>query len=356
MPKFTLAENDTPEIDPDALQVKLTGFGVDPDDLTKEPENVQLPDEDEHVTDDNVLAEDTENASTSSPDLEEIPLTQRNEPAVSAEEVEVVSTAVDEKDAEAEIQDIEAMLRGNRKTRAQKKAEKEAKAKLAEESVSTAPQGKRKKDIFVIGAGVAAVLLAGFFIAFFLGVFDSTHSIGMTMDEFKTAYGKTSAYAVIKDYGFAFPDVTYTDDSTDTTDKKAESSVSTYTGYVQNSLNYQLAITGTVNKDSQKINGMRVVFLLTSSSVFDQIRVVYSPYIQVLFPDMTVKESVEFLSALYTSKDPVTVKGNYALNLSTNTSDGTGYCTLYIVNKADASELTKTLESQTAAASATAAG
>ena len=125
MPKFTLAENDTPEIDPDALQVKLTGFGVDPDDLTKEPENVQLPDEDEHVTDDNVLAEDTENASTSSPDLEEIPLTQRNEPAVSAEEVEVLSTAVDEKDAEAEIQDIEAMLRGNRKTRAQKKAEKE---------------------------------------------------------------------------------------------------------------------------------------------------------------------------------------------------------------------------------------
>ena len=45
MPTFTTSNIDTPDIDPDALTVRLLGPEPDADDLVKAPENVSMPEE-----------------------------------------------------------------------------------------------------------------------------------------------------------------------------------------------------------------------------------------------------------------------------------------------------------------------
>jgi len=128
------------------------------------------------------------------------------------------------------------------------------------------------------------------------------------------------------------------------------SDVRTFTSYVDNTVNYQMAISGSVYKSDTNIKALQVVMLLSKSTAFKEVLIIYAPYIQVLYPDMTTEEATTYLSELYTSTDAVTVKGNYGISMEKGTAGTQFYCSLNIISTKDS----KKYEADFAAASASA--
>ncbi len=320
MATFATKDTNTTDIDPEALTVNLLGPKPDPDDLVITAPNVKP------VADDPVSDNPEDNES-----IDKI-LKAQNTP------VERPS------DDEEEIKAIEEMLRSNKSTRMKK--QKEAGMK------SEKPAGKKGIDPIVVVSAIVAAILIFVFIAFFTGMFNSSSTLKMTLKEFSAAYAKTDAYEAISGYGFAFPEVAY-DEETAGTDSasSSDSDVRTFSGYLDNTVNYQLAVSGSVNKSDDNIKALRVAMLLSNSSAFNELLVIFAPYVQVLYPEMTTLEATTYLSDIYTSEDPVTVRGNYGLALDTGSVGTTFYCTLDIVSSKDASALAADITAEDAAAS-----
>ena len=346
MATFATKDTNTTDIDPESLTVNLLGPEPDPDDLVIVQQNVKLP-ENKIVSDDSSLHDDadsdlkdydsTDNDSEDDESIDKILRAQKP--------IQVNSDA--DRD-EAEIKAIEDMLRSKKSTRIKKQ-----KITNQQESSPKGP-GKHRIDPIVVVSGIVAAALIFVFAAYFLGLFDkSSNSIGMTLDEFSAAYAKTDAYnKVIASYGFAFPAVTLDPEAAapDASGSTATSDVRTFTAYVDNTVSYQVAISGSVNKSDSNIKALQVVMLLSKSTSFNEVLVIYATYIQVLYPDMTTKEATTFLSELYTSTDAVTVKGNYGLAMEKGTAGTKFYCSLNIISSKDS----KKFAADYAAASASA--
>jgi hypothetical protein len=112
-----------------------------------------------------------------------------------------------------------------------------------------------------------------------------------------------------------------------------------------------MCITGSVNKSDANIKALRVIMLLSNSSSFKDVLVVFAPYVQVLYPDMSTQDAATYLSTLYTSTNPVTVKGNYGLAFEKGSSGSTFYLTLNIISAKDANIYISQAASSSAAAS-----
>lgn len=326
MPTLANLDNDMPDVDPDALTVNLSGKGPDNEDLVKMPKNVQMP-EDQQVEEFGMAnASSLEDAKTSADE------TTNEDPSA-------VWTGVSDKDEE-EIREIENLLR-------KKKSERMRKQKT--EAVA---QPKKKVDVIVIISSILAVALAGLAIAYFAGLFNSSDSIGMTTEEFAKAYGTTSGYTAISKYGFAFPEISFFDDqNTEATETGATpSDYRNFSGYFENTLNYQFAVRGVVNKSDAKITSMSAMLLMRSSKAFNDSKVVFAPILQVLFPELTIQQSIDLLNQLSANKETVTVRGNYAIVFLTSDTEDPAYGELYIVSKDNADELTSLLATKNTAA------
>ncbi|MEI8198652.1 MAG: hypothetical protein WCG21_01205 [Eubacteriales bacterium] len=350
MATFATKDTNTTDIDPEALTVNLLGPEPDPDDLVIEPQNVKMPesktDSDNSSLHDEADSDlkDYDSTDDDSEDDESIDKILRAQKPIQ------VSSDTDRD--EAEIKAIEDMLNSKKSTRIKKQ-------KMANHNESSA-KGPRKHriDPIVIVSGIVAAALIFVFAAYFLGLFDKTsNSLGMTLDEFSAAYAKTDAYnKVIASYGFAFPAVTLDQETaaSDASGSAATSDVRTFTAYVDNTVSYQVALSGSVNKSDSNIKALQVVMLLSKSTAFNEVLVIYAPYIQVLYPEMTTKEATTFLSELYTSTDPVTVKGNYGLAMEKGTAGTKFYCSLNIISARDSKKYAADYTAASASASAAA--
>lgn len=319
MATFAVKDGNTTDIDPELLTVNLLGPEPDLDDLVITPHNVKMTASDP--------MDDTSGTETSVDD-------ESIDKIINAQN-KVSDVNVDE---EQEIKDIEDMLRSKKSARIKKK--------------KTDSKKKKRIDPVVIVSAVVAAALIFVFAAYFGGLFDGRSSLKMTLDEFSADYVKTDAYKAIASYGFAFPAVTLDEETTasDTAASFTPEDVRSFTAYIDNTVNYQMAITGTVNKSDGNIKAMQVIMLLANSSAFNEVLVIFAPYIQVLYPDMSTEDAVIYLSDLYTSTDPVTTKGDYALSLETNSVSGYFYINLNLMSAKDAA----TYASDAAAAETTA--
>jgi hypothetical protein len=116
-----------------------------------------------------------------------------------------------------------------------------------------------------------------------------------------------------------------------------------------------MGITGNVNKSDGNIKELQVFMLLSNSSSFKNVLVVYAPYIQVLYPDMSTQDAATYLSTLYTSTDPVTVKGSYGLAFQKGSNGSNFYLALSIISSKDASTFASLNTTSSTAASETSA-
>jgi len=345
MATFATKDTNTTDIDPELLTVNLLGPEPDPDDLVIKPQNDEMP-ANSNLSNDSSLRDDSDSDlkdyDYSDDDVDDDESIDR---IVKAQNP--VKASSDAERDEAEIKAIEDMLRSKKSDRIKK-----TKSTNQQENSSKAPD-KRRIDPIVVVSGIVAAALLFVFAAYFMGLFDkSNNSIGMTVDEFSAAYAKTDAYNAIAAYGFAFPAVTLDQEaaSTDAAASDSTSGVRTFTSYVDNTVSYQAAISGSVNKSDANIKALQVVMLLSKSTAFNEVLVIYAPYIQVLYPDMTTEEATTYLSELYTSTDTVTVKGKYGLAMEKGAAGTQFYCSLNIISAKDA----KQYESDYAAASASA--
>ena len=350
MATFATKDTNTTDIDPESLTVNLLGPEPDPDDLIIAPQNVEIS-ESKVLANDHSLGNDADydrkdynyldDDSDDDESIDKILKAQNPVPIIS-----------DGGRDEAEIKAIEDMLRSKKSDRIKK-----TKIRNQEESSPKAP-GKRRIDPVVVVSGIVAAALIFVFAAYFMGLFDrSNNSIGMTVNEFSAAYAKTDAYKAISNYGFAFPAITLDQEasSTDSTAADTTSGVRTFTSYVDNTVSYQVAISGSVNKSDANIKALQVVMLLSKSTAFNEVLIIYAPYIQVLFPDMTIEEATAYLSELYTSTDAVTVKGKYGLAMEKGAAGTQFYCSLNIFSAKDSNKYASDYAAGSASASAEAA-
>lgn len=324
MATFAKKDTNSTDIDPDALTVNLLGPEPDPDDLVITPQNVKQHTEEpiaDNPADDESIAKilKAQNVIADSPTEEDIDDVSAIEETLSSESSPLV------------------------------------KKKKENNQISESTGGRRKIDPIVIVSAIVAAALIFVFVAYFTGMFDNSSTLKMTLKEFSSAYANTDAYKAISSYGFAFPEVTF-DEETASSDSSATtaSDVRTFSGYPENTVNYQMAVSGSVNTSDENIKRLRVAMLLSNSSAFNDILVVFAPYLQVLYPDMTTQEATAYLSDIHASEDPVTVKGNYGLALDTGSVGTTFYCTLDIVSSKDADKLAADISAEDAAASQTA--
>lgn len=329
MPTFTTKDTDTTDIDPESLTVNLTGFGPDPDsDSDDTPAGGGDPEKESPAE---ALAEgsQTENSVTVPSEAAEV-------------DEDNSSLAPHSEEEEAEIRTIEDKLRG--------------KNTAESEPDQTIP--KKKKDPVVIVSIVVAAALIFVFVAYFTGFFESRNTLKMTTSEFSEAYGKTSGYKAIKKYGFAFPSLTLSSaDETDASGATVTTTTRSFSEAVDNTLNYQMYVSGEVNKSDENIKSMNVTLFLNSSSSFsDALYSLYIPYIQVLYPSMSRSDAQALLADLKSSEADYTAKGNYALAFKADTSSGYFIGILKIVPKSDAQSLAAaTTAAETTASAANAA-
>lgn len=338
MATFAVKDGNTADIDPESLTVNLLGPEPDPENLVITPQNVKMP-----AGEENEKSSSDEHIADSSSDDESIDKILYAQKPVQEEKPAGTS------DDEEEIKAIEDMLRSKKSQRVKKQ-----KAEALPEG-SPKDTGKHKVDPIVIVSGIVAAVLVFVFVAYFTGLFGSSNSLKMTLDEFSTAYAKTEAYKAIAPYGFNFPEVTFDEETTasDASKAAAPSDVRSFTASLDNTVNYQIAVSGSVNKSDEKIKALRVFMLLSNSSAFNEVLVIFAPYIQVLYPDMSTKDATAFLSELYTSKDPVTVKGNYGVSLATDSSSGYLIISLDIISSKDAKSYATSKTASSTAASET---
>jgi len=348
MPTFTTLDNDTTDIDPEALTVHLLGPDPETDADSKAEKN----------TTDTSGADSTADNMTGAAENSGEPEAETD---ISESNVFPYSEA-DEK----EIQEVEELLRKAKSSRTQNQKQPEIPG-------TGKPAAKRRTDPIVIVSCAAAAVLIFVFAAYFTGFFDKS-SLKMTVDEFSAKYAATSGYKQISKYGFDFPDVSYSDDTTettaaaadatDTTDaastdateavKTAASTNRTFFGTFSNTLNYTFAITGKVNNSDENISRLTAALYMNDSNSFsDDMFSLYVPFIQVLYPDMNVNEAKAFLKELYTTTDAVTVKGSYALSMDNNADTSKAYflCTLDILPASQADEFEASESSAAAAVS-----
>lgn len=350
MATFATKDTNTTDIDPESLTVNLLGPEPDPDDLVIVPQNVEKPES-------NTVSNDSSRQDDADSDRKDYDYTDDNsEDDESIDKIlraqKPVQVSPDADMDEAEIKAIEDMLRSKKSVRIKK-------TKIAnQQDITPKAPGKHKIDPIVIVSGIVAAALIFVFAAYFMGLFDKNgNSLGMTVDEFSAAYAKTDAYKAIAAYGFAFPAVTLDQEAaaTDAAASASTSGVRTFTSYIDNTVSYQVAISGSVNKSDANIKALQVVMLLSKSSSFNEVLVIYAPYIQILYPEMTTKDATTYLSALYTSTEAVTVKGNYGLSMKKGTAGTQFYCSLSIISAKDSKKYAADYAAASASASATAA-
>ena len=338
MATFAVKDGNTADIDPESLTVNLLGPEPDPENLVITPQNVKMPDGEK--IDDGPVDEQVSGSPADDESIDKI---------LNAQKPVQEEKSTGNSDDEEEIKAIEDMLRSKKSARVKKQ-----KAAVQPEG-SPKDAGKHKIDPIVIVSGIVAAVLIFVFIAYFSGLFGGSNSLKMTLDQFSASYAKTDAYKAIAPYGFAFPEVTFDEETTasDATAAPKPSNVRSFTASLDNTVNYQIAVTGTVNKSDSNIKALRVFMLLSNSSAFNEVLVIFAPYIQVLYPDMSTTDATAFLSELYTSKEPVTVKGNYGVSLGTDSSSGYLIISLDIISSKDAKAYSASKTASAAAATET---
>jgi preprotein translocase subunit Sec61beta len=318
MPTLTNADNDMPDIDPDSLTVNLTGGGPDEDDLVQAPKNVTMPEEIEEFG----MEPSEESGYEKESD-------EKSEYELESSNPEAITSGRPANSDEAEIREIEELLRKKKSERIRTRNQPNKSSK------------KRKIDPIVIVTSVLAVAMAVLAVAYFAGWFNKDSSLGMTVDEFSKSYSNTTGYKAISKYGFAIPEMTfYDDEDTGATDiDPASVNYRKFSGYFDNSLKYQFAIQGVVNKSDSKITSLSSILILNTSKGFNDSLAVYAPILQVCYPELTIQQSIDLLNQLIASTTTATVKGNYALALVTSDSENPYYGELYIVSKDDVDTL-----------------
>ena len=255
MPTFTSFDNDNTEIDPEHLEVKLT-------DIEPEPE-------------------------TGPADLH---IGTQDESEAEAEK-ESQEESVDEFDSNDE-KDL------NEDTDVDDSEEKEK-----EERVLSQKNGADKVFLILIGAAVLSAIL---FICFFSGVFNSKDSLNISLESFQQAYTETSGYRNIAAHGFSIRNTTFQPGDTL---ENASFSVT-----VENTLAYQMGLSGVLDTGKNQIQQMRVMLILPTPGILDIDPSVYSvfvPYMQVLFPDLSDQEAQNFLKEIYEKDDQMMEKGRF---------------------------------------------
>jgi len=357
MATFATKDTNTTDIDPDSLTVNLLGPEPDPDDLVIKPANVTAP-ESEQIDDakDEAVEESAESADSAAVDAED----ESMDKILKAQKPVIVNPTVDD---EIEIKAIEDMLRSKKSKRIKKQITQSQPMNIAK------TPGKRKIDPIVIVSGIVAAALIVVFVAYFLGMFDTSNTLRMTVDEFSAAYAKTSAYKAISGYGFAFPAVTFAEETTAATDASVTPTPSVtrvpvvtrdFTQDVSNTVNYQFALTGSVSKSNSNLTELHAVMVMQDQASFKEVLIVFAPYIQVLYPSMSKEDATALLSTLLSATDPVTVKGNYGLSMgigstgSSTSGGGSYYCSLSIMTAKDAKKYLADVEAAASAAATTA--
>jgi len=294
MATFAVRDGNTTDIDPELLTVNLLGPEPDPEDLVITPQNVKMTDSDQ-------IADISDDNSDDNESIDRILEAQKPSPKILT-------------DDEKEISAVEDMLRSKKSARIKKQKEE----KLPENSHEAS--SKRKIDPIVVVSAVVAAALIFVFAAYFMGLFDGSNSLKMTLSEFSGSYSKTAAYKSITKYGFVFPDVAYSDETEGSDTAAAATDVRSFSASVDNTVNYPVLITGTVNRSDANIKSLQVEMWLSSSSAFKDVLIVFVPYLQVLYPDMSTQDATAYLTGLYTSEGQATIKGNYGAAVETSST------------------------------------
>jgi len=168
MATFAVRDGNTTDIDPELLTVNLLGPEPDPEDLVITPQNVKMTDSDQ-------IADISDDNSDDNESIDRILEAQKPSPKILT-------------DDEKEISAVEDMLRSKKSARIKKQKEE----KLPENSHEAS--SKRKIDPIVVVSAVVAAALIFVFAAYFMGLFDGSNSLKMTLSEFSGSYSKTAAY------------------------------------------------------------------------------------------------------------------------------------------------------------------
>jgi len=334
MATFAVKDGNTTDIDPELLTVNLLGPEPDPEDLVITPQNVKAAGSDQtaDIYADNSFDTSAEN-SVDNESIDKILEAQKPAP-------EAIP------DDEAEITAVEDMLRSKKSARIKKQ-----KADILPADPQKAPSKHRIDPIVIVSAVVAAALIF-VFAAYFMGLFDGSNSLKMTLTEFSDAYSKTAAYKAITKYGFVFPEATYSDETEGSDATPAATEVRSFSASVDNTVNYPVLISGTVNRSDSNIKNLQVEMWLSSPSAFKDALIVFIPYLQVLYPDMSTQDATTYLTGLYTGEGQATIKGNYGTAVETSSTGDYFSWRLIIMSAGDA----KKYNSDAAAASSSAAG
>ncbi len=335
MAKFTKSNMDVPEIDPEALTVKLTG--LEEEDLSSLDEVIQENLPEEEATD-SLQDEEAHQADTSIGEAAPAEEILQVEEEIVAEEPE--ATEEDSLTESPEVAAADLARTDTDEAIIEESLLEEAKS-APEESDSTldAPSKGKKDPVVILALALAGVMLLGF-ILFFSGglnkLLGMNDTFAMTIDQFGEKYSTTTAFQSLSTYGFAFPTVQFTDEVLGSGVSPAPTeSRSFYSDYIANSLNYQLFITGNTTGTGE-LKSLQVTLGLSSPSITEDpasrqaVFTVFAPYLQVISPGMSTEEAVNFILSLYEKPDQALDKNGFSLMLSTNT-DGYYYYKLQIV-------------------------
>lgn len=203
-------------------------------------------------------------------------------------------------------------------------------AKELDLNESITPNKKRLDPLTIAFAVLALAVIVGFGV-YFVQYVKNNISLGMTLEEFQTNYQATDGFFAISSVGLAFPDCTVSD--LDSAGKKSNDE-RFYSGEVLSMMEYDITLSGSINKSNSNIRSMRVSVTVPEDADITEFQkelcIIYMPFIQTIYPKMKTEDAVTFSQNLFATKETV-IRDDFASSVIVD--EATGVISLNIVPK-----------------------
>ena len=186
------------------------------------------------------------------------------------------------------------------------------------------PEKKGVDRTFVLLLG-AAVLTAIFFVSYFSGFFDSGDYLNISLQNFITAYEKTSGYKAISDQGFYFSETMLQPGN--------PGEDASFVAAVENDLSYEMYLQGISDIKRNNVRQISVSLVspeaVNSETITDKLSI-FVPYVQVLCPDLSVQAAEIFLTELYEAENEGMQRSRFQFAFITQQAGEQNVMTLYL--------------------------
>lgn len=193
---------------------------------------------------------------------------------------------------------------------------------------------KRRPDPLTIAFAVLALAVIVGFGFYFYKYVKNNISLGMTLTEFSTRYHRTDGYFQISVVGLSFPECTVSDLSPA---GKTDNSARYFSGEVLSMMNYDIFVSGSINKSNDFIKSMEVSVTIPDGAVVSDLQaetcIIFIPFIQSIYPELITEDAVTFSENLFATQKAV-ITGDFAV--SARVDEAAGYIYLNIVPKENA--------------------